>query len=269
MTKDMKKFNSFTVEEVEPSIGLVTLNRPEQLNAQNVEMLSEFEELFRILSDYETTTFKVLIITGAGKAYCSGADLNDAMAHKDTEAFSDPELFLKIVQERYANLILGMRKIPQPIISAVNGAAAGGGFAMTLASDIRVATPEAFFVASFINIGLSGGELGCSYYLPRLVGLSNASDILLTGRKISAEEAEKIGLVSKVIPREQLLEEALTRARMMTKKSFGALKLTKRVLDQNIDAPSLEAAVNLENRNQAIMVFSGEFFKLIQSFFKG
>ncbi|MBW2636167.1 MAG: enoyl-CoA hydratase/isomerase family protein [Deltaproteobacteria bacterium] len=268
MTKDMKKFNSFTVEEVEPSIGLVTLNRPERLNAQNVEMLSEFEELFRILSDYESA-IKVLVITGAGKAYCSGADLNEATAHKDTDAFSDPELFLKIVQELYSNLILGMRKIPQPIISAVNGAAAGGGFAMTLASDMRVASPEAYFVASFINIGLSGGELGCSYYLPRLVGLSNASDILLTGRKVSAEEAEKMGLVSKVVPREQLLEEALSRARMMAKKSSGALRLTKRVLDQNIDAPSLEAAVNVENRNQAIMVFSGEFFKLIQSFFKG
>jgi enoyl-CoA hydratase len=268
MTSDMKKFNSFTVEEVEPSIGLVTLNRPEKLNAQNIEMLSEFEELFRILSHYEST-IKVMIITGAGKAYCSGADLSEATVHKDTDAFSDPELFLKIVQELYSNLILGMRKIPQPIISAVNGAAAGGGFAMTLASDIRVASSEAYFVASFINIGLSGGELGCSYYLPRLVGLSNASDILLTGRKVSAEEAEKMGLVSTVVPREQLLEEALSRARMMAKKSFGALRLTKRVLDQNIDAPSLEAAVNLENRNQAIMVFSGEFFKLIRSFFKG
>jgi len=263
----MEKFNSFTVEEVEPSIGLVTLNRPEKLNAQNVEMITEFEELFKILSDHECT-IKVVIITGAGKAYCSGADLSEATAHKDTDAFSDPELFLKIVQELYSNLITGMRKIPQPIISAVNGAAAGGGFAMTLASDIRVATPEAFFVASFINIGLSGGELGCSYYLPRLVGLSNASDILLTGRKVYGDEAEKIGLVSTVVPREQLIEEALVRARMMAKKSFGALKLTKRVLDQNIDAPSLEAAVNLENRNQAIMVFSGEFFKLIQSFFK-
>ncbi len=267
MTNDMKKFNTFIFEEVEPSIGLVTLNRPEQRNAQNVEMLAEFEELFRILSDYEST-LKVLIITGSGKAYCSGADLNDAMSHKDTDAFADPELFLKIVQERYANLILGMRKIPQPIISAVNGPAAGGGFAMTLASDIRVASPEACFIASFINIGLSGGELGCSYYLPRLVGLARASEILLTGRKVWAEEAERIGLVNKVVPREQLLEEALSCARMMTEKSFGALKLTKRVLDQNIDAPSLEAAVNVENRNQAIMVFSGEFFKLIQSFSK-
>ena len=267
MTNDMKKFNTFIFEEVEPTIGLVTLNRPEQLNAQSVEMLAEFDELFRILSDYECT-IKVLIITGAGKAYCSGADLNDAMSHKDTDAFADPELFLKIVQERYSSLILGMRKIPQPIISAVNGAAAGGGFAMTLASDIRFASPEACFIASFINIGLSGGELGCSYYLPRLVGLARASEILLTGRKVRAEEAEKIGLVNKVVPREELIDEALSHARLMTAKSFGALKLTKRVLDQNIDAPSLEAAVNVENRNQAIMVFSGEFFKLIQSFSK-
>ena len=267
MTNDMKKFNTFTFEEVEPAIGLVTLNRPEQRNAQNVEMLAEFDELFRILSNFDCT-LKVLIITGSGKAYCSGADLNDAMSHKDTDAFADPELFLKIVQERYSSLILGMRKIPQPIISAVNGAAAGGGFAMTLASDMRVASPEACFIASFINIGLSGGELGCSYYLPRLVGLARASEILLTGRKVRAEEAEKIGLVNKVVPREQLLDEALSHARLMTAKSFGALKLTKRVLDQNIDAPSLEAAVNVENRNQAIMVFSGEFFKLIQSFLK-
>ncbi|MBW2649488.1 MAG: enoyl-CoA hydratase/isomerase family protein [Deltaproteobacteria bacterium] len=263
----MKKFNTFAFEEVEPSIGLVTMNRPEQLNAINMEMLEEFDELFRILSRFDAT-IKVLIITGEGRSYSSGADLNDAIAYKDTDAFADPELFLKIVQERYANLILGMRRIPQPVISAVNGPAAGGGFSMTLASDIRVASPEACFIASFINIGLSGGELGCSYYLPRLVGLARASEILLTGRKVWAEEAERIGLVSKVVPREQLLEEALSRARMMTTKSSGALKLTKRALDQNIDAPSLEAAVNVENRNQAIMVFSGEFFKLIQSFSK-
>lgn len=265
---EKRKFTTLTFEEVEPSIGLVTIIRDEQLNAINVEMLAEFDELFRMLSQYDAT-IKVLIITGEGRSYCSGADLNDALAYKDTEAFSDPELFLKIVQERFANLILGMRRIPQPIISAVNGPAAGGGFSMALASDIRVASPEACFVASFINIGLSGGELGCSYYLPRLVGLSRASQILLTGRKVWAEEAEEIGLVNKVVPRKELLEEALTHARMMTKKSFGALKLTKRALDQNIDAPSLEAAVNVENRNQAIMVFSGDFFKLIQSFFKG
>lgn len=261
-------WKTLTFEEPEPAIGLVTLNRPEQLNAINVEMLAELDQLFQALSHHESS-FKVLIITGAGNAYSAGADLNDAVVHKDTDAFKDPELFLKFVQERYSSLILGMRRIPQPIISAVNGPAAGGGFSMALASDIRVASPEAYFVASFINIGLSGGELGCSYYLPRLVGLARASDVLYTGRKVRAEEAERSGLVNKVVPREELLEGALSYARMMTAKSYGALKLTKRALDQNIDAPSLEAAINVENRNQTIMVFSGEFFKLIQSFFKG
>ena len=140
---------------------------------------------------------------------------------------------------------------------------------MVLASDIRVASPEAYFVASFINIGLSGGELGCSYFLPRLVGLSHASDILYTGRKVRADEAERMGLVSKVVPREVLMEAALSYAKMMVSKSVGGLKLTKRVLEENLHASSLQSAVNLENRNQTVMVFSGEFFKLIQSFYKG
>jgi len=263
----MKAFQTFTVEEIEPRVGLVTLNRPEQLNALNVAMLDDFRELFAVLS--QDDALRVLIITGAGRGFCAGADLNDAVVHKDTTAFADPENFLRLVQERYAALILGLRRIPQPVIAAVNGVAAGGGFSMALACDIRVAAPEASFVASFANLGLSGGELGTSYLLPRLIGVARSSEILYTGRKVKADEAERMGLVNRVVPREALIETALSYARPMIAKNVGALKLTKRVLDQNIDAPSLEAAVNLENRNQTIMVFSGEFFKLIQPFFKG
>jgi enoyl-CoA hydratase len=263
----MKEFQTFLFEEIEPGAGLVTLNRPEQLNAINVAMLDDFNELFTILT--KDDAIRVLIITGSGRGFCSGADLNDALVHKDTDAFSDPENFLRLVQERYTALPLGLRRIPQPVITAVNGAAAGGGFSLVLASDIRVAAPEASFVASFANIGLSGGELGTSYFLPRLIGVARSSEFLYTGRKVRADEAERIGLVNRVVPKEDLLETALTYARPMIAKSVGGLKLTKRVLDQNIDAPSLEAAVNLENRNQTIMVFSGEFFKLIQPFFKG
>jgi enoyl-CoA hydratase len=263
----MKAFQTFTVEEIEPRVGLVTLNRPEQLNALNVAMLDDFRELFAVLS--QDDALRILIITGAGRGFCAGADLNDAVVHKDTAAFADPENFLRLVQERYAALILGLRRIPQPIIAAVNGVAAGGGFSMALACDIRVAAPEASFVASFANLGLSGGELGTSYLLPRLIGVARSSEILYTGRKVKADEAERMGLVNRVVPREALIETALSYARPMIAKNVGALKLTKRVLDQNIDAPSLEAAVNLENRNQTIMVFSGEFFKLIQPFFKG
>jgi enoyl-CoA hydratase len=263
----MMDFSTISFKEVEPGIGLVILNRPERLNAISVTMLAEFAELFDHLS--QNDKIRVVVITGEGRGFCAGADLSDAIAFKDTEAFSDPESYLRIAQERYSNLILGLRKIPQPIIAAVNGPAAGGGFAVALASDVRLASPEAYFVASFINIGLSGGELGCSYFLPRLVGLSHAADILYTGRKVKADEAERIGLVSRVVPREELTETALSYARIMLGKSAGGLRLTKRVLDQNIDAPSLEAAVNLENRNQTIMVFSGEFLKLIEPFFKG
>jgi enoyl-CoA hydratase len=263
----MKEFSTISFKEVETGIGLVILNRPERLNAISVTMLADFAELFDHLS--QNDKIRVIVITGEGRGFCAGADLSDALAFKDTEAFSEPESYLRIAQERYSNLILGLRKIPQPIVAAINGPAAGGGFAVALASDIRLASPEAYFVASFINIGLSGGELGCSYFLPRLVGLSHAADILYTGRKVKADEAERIGLVSRVVPREELVETALSYARIMQGKSTGGLRLTKRVLDQNIDAPSLEAAINLENRNQTIMVFSGEFLKLIEPFSKG
>jgi enoyl-CoA hydratase len=263
----MKDFKMFIFEEIESRVGLVTLNRPDRLNAINAAMLDDFNELFAILA--KDDAIRVLIITGAGRGFCAGADLNDAMVYKDTAAFSDPESFLRLVQERFAAMILGLRRIPQPIIAAVNGPAAGGGFSLALASDIRVAAPEASFVASFANIGLSGGELGTSYLLPRLIGVARSSEILYTGRKVKAGEAKRIGLVNTVAPRESLIEAALSYARPMIAKGVGALKLTKRVLDQNIDAPSLEAAVNLENRNQTIMVFSGELFKLIQPFVRG
>lgn len=258
---------TFTVDEIEPRIGLVTLNRPDRLNAINVEMLDEFNALFADLA--KDDAFRVLILTGAGRGFCAGADLEDAVSHRDSAAFSDPESFLRLVQERYAALVLGLRRIPQPLIAAINGPAAGGGFSMALACDIRVAVPEAYFVASFANIGLSGGELGTSYLLPRLIGLARAADVLYTGRKMGADEAERVGLVNRVVPRESLIEAALSYARPMMAKGVGSLKLTKRVLDQNIDAPSLEAAINLENRNQTMMVFSGEFFKLIRPFSKG
>jgi len=259
-----KTFTTMTFSEPEPGVGLVTLNRPERLNAVNPEMVADFETLFVALAGDET--IRVLILTGAGRGFCSGADLSDVTAYRETEAFADPERYLRLGQERYGRLVLGLRAIPQPVIAAVNGPAAGAGFCLALASDVRFASPGAYFVASFINIGLSAGELGSSYLLPRLVGLSRASEILYTGRKVHAEEAERIGLVSRAVPAEALIETALACARQMIAKSPGGLKLTKRALDRNIDAQSLQEAVDFENRNQALMIFSGEFFKLIQAF---
>ena len=263
---DTKMFTTLTFSEAESGVGLVTMNRPERLNAINPAMVQDFEKLFAALAEDET--IRVLILTGSGRGFCSGADLSDATDHRQTEVFADPESYLRLGQERYGRLVLGLRAIPQPVIAAVNGPAAGAGFCLALASDVRFVSPGAYFIASFINIGLSAGELGSSYLLPRLVGLSHAAEILYTGRKVHAEEAERIGLVSRTVQAEALIETALACARQMIAKSPGGLRLTKRALDRNIDAQSLQEAVDFENRNQSLMVFSGEFFKLIQAFAK-
>jgi len=260
------QLETLDLREIEDGIGLLTLNRPESLNSISILMLEEFDAVCRALS--ESGTVRVLVMTGSGRGFCSGADLAAAVSNRENEPFADPERFIRMVQERYADLILKMRRIPQPVIAAINGPAAGGGFCMALASDIRVAVPEAYFVASFANIGLSGGELGTSYLLPRLVGMARAAEVLYTGRKLYAEEAERIGLVNRVVPAGELMDAAMEYARRMAAKNPGVLKFTKRALDQNIDAPSLEAAINLENRNQTMLVFSGEFFRLIQGFSK-
>jgi len=259
-----KTFATLTFTEPEVGIGLVTLNRPERLNAINPAMIENFDSLLGALAQDET--IRVLILTGAGRGFCSGADLTEATANRGTEVFADPERFLHLVMERYAAPILGLRAIPQPVIAAVNGPAAGAGFCLALASDIRFVSPGAYFIASFINIGLSAGELGTTYLLPRLVGLARTAEILYTGRKVPAEEAERMGLVNRIVAAESLLETAMVCARQMIAKSPGGIRLTKRALDRNVDAQSLQEAVDFENRNQALMVFSGEFFKLIQGF---
>jgi enoyl-CoA hydratase len=260
----MKDLKTLTFKELEPGLALLTLNRPDSLNAIDGDMIDEFDVVLDMLSN--NNDIRVLIITGAGRGFSAGADLKSVLAYKDEEHFSDPERFMELVQERISSIVLKLRRIPQPVIAAINGPAAGGGFAIALASDVRIASPEAYFIASFINIGLSGGEMGSTYFLPRLIGLSRASEILYTGRKVMADEAEKIGLLSQVVPKEELIERAVSLAKSMLQKSVGGLKLTKTAINQNIDAQTLDAAVDLENRNQSIMVFSKAFFNMVKAF---
>jgi enoyl-CoA hydratase len=259
-----REYGPIIFEIKEPGIGVATFNRPDKLNAINMDMIEGLDSMFSDLMN--DSDIRVLIITGSGRGFCAGADLMEAMQNADHEAFAAADKFLVMVQERFSNFILGLRRIPQPVIAAVNGPSAGGGFTMAMASDIRLAAPSAYFVCSFINIGLSGGELGSSYFLPRLVGVSRASEIIYTGRKVHAEEAEKIGLISQIVEPESLLDEAMNLAKIMLGKSPGGLVQTKRVLDRNIDAPSLEAAIDMENRNQTILAVSSEFFKQVSAF---
>lgn len=260
----MAQYETITFETVEDGIGLLTLNRPKALNAMSMQLVEELHAcLTELEEDIET---RVVVMTGSGRAFCSGTDLK-AGRDQGSEP-TTPERVRKGSrnQRKIADLVLHMRRIPQPIIAAINGVAAGGGFSFTMAADVRVAAESAYFISSFINIGLSSGDVGSSYFLPRLLGLSRAAELLYTGREMHAEEAERIGYISKMVPDGQALEESLSVARTILGKSPFGLRMTKEVLNQSIDAPSLEAHLFLENRTQTLATLTGDFRVAIDAF---
>jgi enoyl-CoA hydratase len=239
------------------------------------------EELHELLSELEwNLDCRVLILTGEGRAFCSGTDLKESFLFESVDKLPEKYSNLKYLnvdddakrkmygQKRIAEVMLRLRRINQPVIAAVKGAATGGGFALAMASDIRIAGESARFNNAFINIGMSGTDVGSSYFLPRLIGLSRAAEILYTGRFVDAKEAERIGFVSRVVPDDQLLEAALNLAREMLKKSPLGLRLTKEAINQNIDAPSMEAAIYLENRNQVVCMSTKDVVEALTSFFE-
>lgn len=259
----MTAFETILFTEPEEGICLLTLNRPSRLNAITRELI---EEVHDCLDSLETnTSARVLVITGAGRGFCSGTDLRAAEESRRGGAEQTVADGMR-GQRRLADLILKFRKIPQPVIAAVNGVAAGGGFSISMAADIRVAASTARFAASYINVGLSACEMGSSYYLPRLVGLSRAAEILYTGRFVDAAEAERIGLISRVVPEGESLAAAMEIARKMMEKSPFGLRMTKEVLNQTVDAPSLEAALYLENRTQILATRTGDWIEAAKAF---
>ena len=185
-------------------VDWVSLNRPRALNALDEEMIGELQDYFgRLASDQST---RIVVLRGTGKAFCAGLDFNstgiDELLNGNSPAYG-----LRF-QRRISEIVMRMRRCPQPIISLVHGAACGGGLAFALASDIRIAGQSARMNAAFIRVGLSGCDIGVSYFLPRLVGHSVASELMLTGRFIHAERALRVGLVSEVVPDESLEETA-------------------------------------------------------------
>ncbi len=258
-------FNNLIFKEIEAGIGLITLNRPERLNALSLNLLNELHHLYDELE--ESSAIRVVILTGAGRGFCAGADLKDERSKAESDQlYQNAAAHLFKVQKKFSSIITRLRAIPQPVISAVNGPAAGGGMCLALASDIVFATSKAAFTPSFINIGLSGGELGSTFFLQKAVGSIRAAEILLTGRTVDAFEAQRLGIVNTVVEEEKLLETALAHARLMKEKGPTALRLTKEALNQNLTAPSLEAAINLEDRNQSIAAFTSEFTQAVENF---
>lgn len=255
----MSTYTTLAVERPQPEIVVARLNRPARLNAITFTMFDELVELQREVEADRAA--RVLVLTGEGRAFCAGLDLDEAATLPEMSAAE-----MLAGQESWAASIAGFRHMTKPVVAAVNGAAAGAGMALALAADIRVASSAARFNAAFVRIGLSGGDVGTSWALPRLVGLGRAYEILLTGRFVEAEEALRIGLVTDVVDPEDLRDRALETARLIVGNSPVGMALTKQVVQNNVDAPSLEAALALENRNQVLATRTHDMVEALAAF---
>lgn len=245
-------YETIEYQDVEKGIGLLSLNRPRRYNAVNYRMMEELEHFWREKQrDLDT---HVLIMRGNGKkGFCSGLDMQEAIKRFED---MDPDTFYAF-QTRLARLNLAMRRVPQPIICAVHGPAVGLGFSFALASDVRVVSQDAKFSAAYINIGLGGADMACSYFLPRLIGAGRAYEIMLTGDFLSAQEAMNLGMVSRLVEPSDLQKTALELAQTINKKNPMGLRLTKEAINMSLDAGGLEQVLNLEDRNQALLVARG------------
>ncbi|MBC2641434.1 MULTISPECIES: enoyl-CoA hydratase [unclassified Rhodococcus (in: high G+C Gram-positive bacteria)] len=242
--------NFVVVDHPRPGIALVTLNRPERMNAMAFDVMIPFRDALEEVSN--DNSVRAVVITGAGRGFCSGADQRSAGTLPHVDGLTPPTVALRAM-EMLDNVVLSLRRMHQPVISAINGAAIGGGLCLALASDIRIAAEDAYFRAAGINNGLTASELGLSYLLPRAIGSSRAFEIMLSGRDVHADEAERIGLVSRSVPGEDLLDECFDLAERMSRFSRPGLELTKRTLWSGLDAASLEAHIHQEGLGQLLV----------------
>jgi enoyl-CoA hydratase len=251
------------LEQVRPGIMQITLNRPERLNAMNHELVTNlYDALDEVAADRSA---RVIVLTGSGRGFCAGLDLSEGAAPPSEGATSRPQAGMT-VQKLIAGLVPKMRSVPQPIIAAVNGPASGGGLALALASDVRVAAASARFNVAFIRVGLSGCDVGVSWLLPRLIGASRAFELLLTGRLIDAAEADRIGLVSRVAADGAVVDAALETAELIVGNSPFGVRMTKEVMWSQLEIGSLQAGIDLENRTQVLSSFTGDINEAMAAF---
>jgi enoyl-CoA hydratase len=238
---------TLTVTTPRPGVTQITLDRPERLNALTYELVSSLHNaLDAIAAD---TSCRAVVITGAGRGFCAGLDLNGFGTIPGTEEQGRPQQGMA-VQQFIARLVPHLRSLKVPVISALNGPAAGGGFAIALASDIRICSTQAKFGTAFVRLGLSGCDIGVSWMLPRLIGASRAWELMLTGRVFDATEADKLGLITRVVEPDQLLDEAYSIAEQIKANSPMGIWMTKEVMWSNLEISSMQAGIDLENRTQ-------------------
>ena len=252
--------SSFIYEKTESGIATITLNRPERLNALTFEVYRELTDTFATLRDQDDV--RVVVITGAGRAFCSGGDVKDIIG----ELFSrDVEGLLEFTRMT-CELVRNIRLLPKPVIASLNGTTAGAGACIALASDIRFATEDARIAFLFVKVGLSGADMGAAYLLPRVVGLAKATELLYTGDFISAHEAERIGLYNQVVPSTAELATAThTLAERLAKGPGFALAKTKEMLNRELNM-NLEAALECEAQAQAICMQHPDYREAYEAF---
>jgi enoyl-CoA hydratase len=238
-------------EELDEGVTLLRLNRPERLNAITAPLMVELQARLEELR--VDRACRVVVLTGAGRGFCAGADLKggDDDGVEPFESRPGPVGIFQ-QQELYSNSVLKLRQMGKPVIAAVNGPAVGGGLTFVLGSDIRIAAVSARFSAAFVRIGLSGSDMGTSWLLNRVVGAGRAHELMLTGRIIDADEALRIGLVVEVVPDDELLEAARAKAALIVRNSPFGVYLTKQTMWASLEVPGLEAAVHLDNRAQVL-----------------
>jgi enoyl-CoA hydratase/carnithine racemase len=254
----IETMTTMTLDQPVDGVLVATLNRPDRLNAMTNQM---FDELDQLVQAHRFSDLRALILTGAGRAFCAGFDLDDADGLSDLTPMG-----MLTQQEHAARALSGLRALPMPVIAAVNGPATGGGLALALAADIRIGSPGARFNAAFVRIGLSAGDLGTSWLLPRLIGPARAAEVCYTGRFIEAEEAERIGLLNRVVPADELLSATLELAAQIAANSPGGVQLSKRALQASMESASYAAALEMENRGQALLSRGSDFTEALSAF---
>ena len=254
------------LEHPRPEIAVIRLNRPEKLNALSWQLTRDLHEVLDVLD--RDNRCRIAILTGAGRGFCAGLDLQEQGNTGDlTEHASGPRAGL-LAQNYMASLIPKMRRIQQPLIAAINGPAYGGGFALALGCDIRIAAENAKLCTQFIRVGVSGCDIGVSWMLPRLIGASRAHDLILSARTLDAAEAERYGIVTRIVPEGEAETAALALAEEICDFTPFGVFATKQVMWANLDAPSLEVGIQLENRNQIMAGSSGETEEAARAFFE-
>lgn len=236
----------------EGKIGRITLNRPTKYNAFDFKMVQEFEGLLNQLR-YDEETTVVILDGGDSKGFCAGLD----MTTYGPEIFAMTPIKAYEAQARMSRLFLAMRQIPQPVISCIHGAAAGIGFSLAMASDIRVVAKNARFCAAYINIGLGGADMASSYFLPRLIGSGRANEFLLTGNWMDSRTALELGFASRVVETtDEMVSTAMELAKTITEKNPMGIRMTKEAINCNLDCAGLEAALQMEDRNQMMIAYT-------------